>query len=114
MPPRSTSRPSRPELSAVEIIPLEGIRDKKVKEIALEVPYARMSEDTVKKIREIVEEYSGEIPVTITIVDLPQALAESTGQPQLRLKVNHHFRVQPGPALSTALTAVHANPRYVF
>ncbi len=107
-------QPITPELSALEIVPLDGIRDKKVKEIALEVPYARMSEDTVKKIREIVEENSGEIPVTITIVDLPPAVAEQTGQPQLRLKVNHHFRVQPGPALSSALTSVHAHPRYVF
>jgi hypothetical protein len=106
--------PITPELSALEIVPLDGIRDKKVKEIALEVPYARMSEDTVKKIREIVEEHSGEIPVTITIVDLPPAVAEQTGQPQLRLKVNHHFRVQPGPSLSSALTSVHAHPRYVF
>lgn len=106
--------PITPELSALEIVPLEGIRDKKVREIALEVPYARMSEDTVKKIREIVEEHSGEVPVTVTIVDLPAELAESTGQPQWRLKVNHHFRVQPGPALSSALTAVHAHPRYVF
>jgi DNA polymerase III subunit alpha len=106
--------PITPELSALEIVQLDGIRDRKVKEIALEVPYARMSEDTVKKIREIVEEHSGEIPVTVTITDLPPAVAEQTGQPQLRLKVNHHFRVQPGPALSTALTAVHASPRYVF
>ncbi len=106
--------PVTPELSALEITPLEGIREKKVKEIALEVPYARMSEDTVKKIREIVEEHSGEIPVTVTIVDLPPAVAEQTGQPQMRLKVNHHFRVQPGPALSSALNAVHAHPRYVF
>lgn len=106
--------PITPELSALEIVPLEGIRDKKVKEIALEVPYARMSEDTVKKIREIVEEHSGETPVTVTIVDLPPAVAEQTGAPQMRLKVNHHFRVQPGPALSSALTAVHAHPRYVF
>ena len=106
--------PITPELSALEIVPLDGIRDKKVKEIALEVPYARMSEDTVKKIREIVEEHSGEIPVTITIVDLPAELAESTGSPQLRMKVNHHFRVQPGPGLSEALTGVHASARYVF
>jgi len=106
--------PITPELSALEIVPLDGIREKKVKEIALEVPYARMSDDTVKKIREIVEEHSGEIPVTVTIVDLPAELAASTGAPQLRLKVNHHFRVQPGAALSQALTNVHAHPRYVF
>jgi DNA polymerase-3 subunit alpha len=106
--------PVTPELSALEIVQLEGIRDKKVKEIALEVPYPRMSDDAVKKIREIVEEHAGEIPVTVTIVDLPAELAASTGQPQLRLKVNHHFRVQPGSALNNALSAVHASPRYVF
>ena len=106
--------PVTPELSALEIVQLDGIRDRKVKEIALEVPYPRMNEDTVKKIREIVEEHAGEIPLTVTIVELPAELAESTGAPQLRLRVNQHFRVQPGPALSSALSAVHANPRYVF
>src|SRR6476661_2005251 len=50
--------PITPELNALEIVPLDGIRDKKVKEIALEVPYTRMSDDTVKKIREIVEEHA--------------------------------------------------------
>ncbi|MBV8518113.1 MAG: DNA polymerase III subunit alpha [Acidobacteria bacterium] len=106
--------PVTPELSALEIVLLDGIRDRKVKEIALEVPYPRMNDDTVKKIREIVEEHAGEIPVTVTIVDLPPDLAASTGAPQLRLKVNHHFRVQPGAALTDALIGVHANPRYVF
>jgi DNA polymerase III alpha subunit len=106
--------PVTPELSALEIVPLDGIRDKKVKEIALEVPYPRMSEDTVRRLREIVEEHSGEVPVTVTIIDLPAELAESTGAPQLRLKVNHHFRVQPGAALNEALAGVHANAHYLF
>ncbi|MEA2489779.1 MAG: polymerase subunit alpha, partial [Acidobacteriota bacterium] len=106
--------PITPELSALEIIPLDGIRDKKVKEIALEVAYPRMSEDTVKKIREIVEEHPGEIPVTVTIIELPAPLRESAGKAELRLKVNHHFRVQPGPDLNQALERVWANARYVF
>jgi DNA polymerase III subunit alpha len=106
--------PITPELNALEIVPLDGIRDKKVKEIALEVPYPRMTDDTVRKIREIVEEHAGEIPVTVTIIDLPAELAESTGAPQLRLKVNHHFRVQPGVELTQALTSVHASARYLF
>jgi len=106
--------PVTPELSALEIVQLDGIRDKKVKEIALEVPYPRMSEDTVKKIREIVEEHAGEIPVTVTVVELPREVAESVGQSQMRLKVNHHFKVQPGPELNAALLDVHASARYVF
>src|SRR5688572_32451098 len=47
--------------------------------------------------------------------DLPAELAASTGQPQLRLKVNHHFRVQPGAALdrkSTRLNSSHSQISY--
>jgi DNA polymerase-3 subunit alpha len=106
--------PITPELNALEITPLDGIRDRKVKEIVLEVPYPRMSDETVRKIREIVEEHAGEIPVTVTIVDLPAELAESSGAPHLRLKVNHHFRVQPGTVLTEKLMSVHASARYVF
>ncbi|HXH41275.1 MAG TPA: hypothetical protein VNN08_21790, partial [Thermoanaerobaculia bacterium] len=106
--------PITPELNALEIIPLEGIRDKKVKEIALEVPYPRMSEETVRRIREIVEEHQGEVPLTVTIVELPQSLAGNSNGGELRLKVNQHFRVQPGAELSAKLLAVHATPKYVF
>jgi len=106
--------PVTPELSALEIVQLDGIREKKVKEIALEVPYPQMTEDTVRKIREIVEEHSGEIPVTVTITELPEEVAANAGSPRLRLKVNHHFKVAPGAGLNEKLTAVHANPRYVF
>jgi hypothetical protein len=95
-------------------VPLEGIRDKKVKEIALEVPYPRMSEETVRRIREIVEEHQGDVPLTVTIVELPQSLAGSSNRGELRLKVNQHFRVQPGAALSTKLLQVHATAKYVF
>ncbi|HEX7154170.1 MAG TPA: DNA polymerase III subunit alpha [Thermoanaerobaculia bacterium] len=105
--------PITPELSALDITPLDGIRDKKVKEISLEVAYPAMSEDTVRKIREIVEENLGEIPLTVTLIDLPASLAASAG-PQLKLRVNHHFKVQPGPGLTHAFEQVHANPRYVF
>jgi DNA polymerase III alpha subunit len=99
--------PVTPELNALEIVPLDGIREKKVKEIALEVPYPRVTEETVKKIREIFEEHSGEIPVTVTLIEVPDA-------GQIRLKLNHHFRVQPGPALNEALLQVHASAHYRF
>jgi DNA polymerase-3 subunit alpha len=106
--------PITPELNALEIVPLDGIRDKKVKEIAIEVPYPRMSEETVRRIREIVEEHQGEIPLSVTIVELPQVLADSSNRGEVRLKINQHFRVQPGAALSTKLQQVHATARYVF
>ena len=102
--------PITPELNALEIVPLDGIRDTKVKEIALEVPYRSMSEDAVKRIREIFEDNAGEIPVSVTIIEVPEEL----GPPELRLKLNHHFRVQPGAALNNALQQVHATARYVF
>jgi DNA polymerase-3 subunit alpha len=104
--------PVTPELNALEIVQLDGIRDRKVREIALEVPYPRMSEDTVRKIREIVEEHAGEIPLSITITDLPEALRGDRGE--VRMKIAHHFRVQPGVALTSALQQVHANAKYMF
>ncbi|HEY2091144.1 MAG TPA: DNA polymerase III subunit alpha [Thermoanaerobaculia bacterium] len=107
-----TESPITPELNALEIIQLEGIRDKKVREIALEVPYPRMTEETVKKIRDIVEEHAGEIPLTITITDLPEELRNERGE--VKLKVAHHFRVTPDATLRQALAAVHANPKYIF
>lgn len=102
-----TESPITPELNALEIVQLEGIRDKKVKEIALEVPYPNVTEETVKKIRQIFEEHSGEIPVTVTLVDVPDA-------GEIRLKLNHHFRVEPGAALNAALQKIHASPKYLF
>ncbi len=101
--------PITPELNALEIIPLDGIREKKVKEIALEVPYAQMSEEAIKRIRDIFEDHAGEIPVSVTLVNVP----ESLGKSEVRLRLNH-FRVQPGPALTSALEELHATPRYVF
>jgi DNA polymerase III subunit alpha len=102
--------PVTPELNALEIIPLDGIREKKVKEIALEVPYVRMSEDAVKRIREIFEDHAGEVPVSVTIIEVP----EEFGKSEVQLRLNQHFRVQPGPALNSALQQVHATARYVF
>ncbi|HUJ12817.1 MAG TPA: DNA polymerase III subunit alpha [Thermoanaerobaculia bacterium] len=102
--------PVTPELNALEIVPLDGIREKKVREIALEVPYTRMDEDSVKRIREIFEDHAGEIPVSVTIVEVP----ETFGKREVRLRLNHSFRVQPGPELSSALQQVHATARYIF
>ncbi len=102
--------PIVPELNALELVPLEGIRDKKVKEISLEVRYEDMTDERVRRIREIVEENRGDVPLTIMLTDLPPDL----GQGELRMKINHIFRVQPGPALQAALGDVHAKVQYIF
>ncbi|MGZ4779460.1 MAG: hypothetical protein ACXV5L_09700, partial [Thermoanaerobaculia bacterium] len=94
----------------LEIVLLDGIRDKKVKEISLEVPYPRVTEQTVKRIREIFEDHIGDVPVSVTLIDVPQDVAGG----QVRMKISHHFRVQPGPSLNSALLQVHATPRYIF
>jgi hypothetical protein len=105
-----TESPITPELNALEIVPLDGIRDKKVKEITLEVRYADMDEDRIKKIREIFEDHAGDIPVSVTIVDLPPDVANGA----VRMRINQHFRVQPGPALTAALEAARVRPQYIF
>ncbi|HKS23982.1 MAG TPA: DNA polymerase III subunit alpha [Thermoanaerobaculia bacterium] len=102
--------PITPELNALEIVPLEGIREKKVKEIALEVRYADMTEDRVKRMREVFEDNAGEIPVSITIVDVP----DSAGGAPMRMKINQHFRVKPGPELNAALNTLAAKAQYTF
>jgi len=102
--------PITPELNALEITPLDGIRDKKVREIALEVRYADMNEDRVRRIREICEDNQGDIPLSVTIVDVPESLGGSS----VRIRVNQHFRVQPGPTLTSALEIAKAKPTYVF
>jgi hypothetical protein len=50
----------------------------------------------------------------VTIVELPQVLADSSNRGEVRLKINQHFRVQPGGALTAKLQQVHATARYVF
>jgi hypothetical protein len=102
--------PITPELNALEIVPLDGIRDRKVREIALEVRYTDMNEERVRRIREICEDHQGEIPLSVTIVDVPESLGGSA----VRIRVNQHFRVQPSAALSAALTEAMARPQYVF
>ncbi|HXI11992.1 MAG TPA: DNA polymerase III subunit alpha [Thermoanaerobaculia bacterium] len=112
----SADQPITPELNALDLLPLEGIREKKVREIALEVSYGTMSDDLIQKIREVFESYPGEIPVTMTLRDLPPSLATGSSgvQTTLRMRLNQHFRVQPGSELTTALRGLNANVVYSF
>jgi len=106
-----------PELNALDITPLEGIRDRRVKELLLEVSYEKMNEESIKKIREIFERHPGEIPVSVTLLDVPPTLATSLGAStngSVRIRLNQHFRVQPGPALASEFEKIQAELRYAF
>ena len=59
-------------------------------------------------------EHQGEIPLTINIVDLPQALIDNSPKGEVKLRVNQHFRVQPGSDLQAKLLQVYATAKYIF
>ena len=48
-----------------------------------------------------------EAPGAMRVMDVPDA-------GEVKLRLNHHFRVQPGAQLSAALQQIHASARYVF
>ncbi|HEY0593233.1 MAG TPA: hypothetical protein VGF40_15785, partial [Thermoanaerobaculia bacterium] len=112
----SAELPVTPELNAIELVPLDGIRDRKVKELCLELAYRDAGEDTVRKIREIVEKYPGEIPISISLRDVPKELETqaTNGNGKLRIRINPHFRVQPGPGLTAALEELKGTILYQF
>jgi hypothetical protein len=106
--------PITPELNALDIVQLDGIREKRVKEIQLELPYAKITDGLVKRMREIIEANPGEVPIAITLIDPPDSLANVTTSKGVRLRINQHFRVMPGPALLAALNELEANVVYSF
>jgi DNA polymerase-3 subunit alpha len=108
--------PVTAELNALEIVPLDGIRDRKVKELWLELAYQDAGEETVKRIREIVEQHPGEIPISVALRDVPKELEgqAANGNGKIRLRLNAHFRVQPGPALTAALEELRGKLLYQF
>jgi DNA polymerase III subunit alpha len=108
--------PVTPELNALEILPLDGIRERKVRELSLELAYRDAGEETVKKIREIVERFPGEIPLSVSLRNVPKELESHTanGNGKIRLRLNPHFRVEPGPELKAAIEAINGELVYLF
>ncbi|HVT44058.1 MAG TPA: DNA polymerase III subunit alpha [Thermoanaerobaculia bacterium] len=108
--------PVTPELTALDIVPLEGIRDRKVREILLELSYPSVDDGSIQRLREVIESFPGDIPVSVTLTDVPETLAAVTSAQGNRLgvRINQHFRVQPGPELSSALAQLSANVIYTF
>jgi DNA polymerase III subunit alpha len=114
--PAYADAPITPELNALEIVPLEGIREKKVRQIALEMSYPQVDDAALKRLREVFENNAGEIPVMVKLTHVPEAVAKAAGADgsEVVLKLNHHFRIQPGPAFTSAVSELHASLHYSF
>ncbi len=112
----SSDAPITPELNALDIILIDGIREKKVKEMYLDLAYQKVSEEGVRKMREVFEQFPGDVQVYIRLSGVPDSVARaySPAGGNLKIRVNQNFRVQPGPALKTALGEYAANVSYAY
>ncbi len=107
--------PITPELNALDLVPLDGIREKKVKTIALEMSYTTVSDSSLAKLREIFESHAGEVPVLVRLTNVPPELAKEAGSDgHVQLKLNHHFRIQPGQPFTAAVNELDARLQYLF
>jgi DNA polymerase III subunit alpha len=104
-----------PELAALDIMLLEGIRDSKVRQLCVRLPYPRLDEAQVRRLREILESYPGTVPVQVDLLDVPPELRAALGNGEaLRLRINQHFTVQPGPELASAVAELEGELLYSF
>jgi hypothetical protein len=86
-----------------------------VKTIALEMSYPSVSDSLLAKLREIFETHAGEVPVMVRLTNVPPELAKAAGSDgHVQLKLNHHFRIQPGQPFTAAVTGLHAQLQYLF
>jgi DNA polymerase III subunit alpha len=104
----------KPELNALELMHLDGIREKKVKEILLEVRYPRLTDERIRRMREIVEAHRGEVPLGVLLLELPESLGQLGNGSGVRIRINQHFKVMPGPGLTAAFEEVEARVVYRY
>ncbi|MGH9456450.1 MAG: DNA polymerase III subunit alpha [Thermoanaerobaculia bacterium] len=114
--PPASDLPVTPELNAIDLVPLDGIRERKVRELCVEISYSEATDETIRKLRAIVEAHAGDVPITFALKDLPESLRDhaSNGNGSLRIRINPHFRVQPGPELTAEIEAVRGRLLYNF
>jgi DNA polymerase-3 subunit alpha len=106
----ATVRESGPaiELTVQDIAPLEGLKERRAREIEIRLNLALADEKVLARLRERLASYPGTTPVSIRLV--------RPGEFEARLKAADSIRVAPSPRLTSEIRALAGEDsvQYVF
>ncbi|HEX4439189.1 MAG TPA: DNA polymerase III subunit alpha [Thermoanaerobaculia bacterium] len=96
------------ELTAQDMTPLEGIRERRARELAIRVNLAYADEDVLTRLHERLRLHPGTTPVSIRLV--------RPGEFEASLKVADSMRIAPSPRLTSEIQALagEGSVEYVF
>jgi DNA polymerase-3 subunit alpha len=96
------------ELTVQEIAPLEGIRERRARELAIRVNLAYVDESVLARLRERLRLHPGTTPVSIRLV--------RPGEFEATLKAADSMRIAPSPRLTSEIQALagEGSVEYVF
>jgi hypothetical protein len=83
------------EVIAREIQPLEGMREASAREVRLFVMLSETLDDTLKRVRKLLEDSPGSIPVTLEV--------RRPGQYEARIQPSPRYAVRPSVELTNGL-----------
>jgi DNA polymerase-3 subunit alpha len=96
------------ELTIQEITPLEGIRERRARELAIRVNLAYADESVLARLQERLRRHPGTTPVSIRLV--------RPGEFEATLKAADSMRIAPSPSLTSEIQALarEGSVEYVF
>jgi len=96
------------ELTIQEITPLEGIRERRARELAIRVNLAYADENVLTRLQERLRRHPGTTPVSIRLV--------RPGEFEATLKAADSMRIAPSPSLTSEIQALagEGSVEYVF
>jgi DNA polymerase-3 subunit alpha len=96
------------ELTIQEITPLEGIRERRARELAIRVNLAYADENVLTRLQERLRRHPGTTPVSIRLV--------RPGEFEATLKAADSMRIAPSPSLTNEIQALagEGSVEYVF
>ncbi len=96
------------ELTIQEITPLEGIRERRARELAIRVNLAYADENVLARLQERLRRHPGTTPVSIRLV--------RPGEFEATLKAADSMRIAPSPSLTSEIQALagEGSVEYVF